>query len=410
LGQEAPAGARVEGFRLYSGAEVRFTDFHRRRLQNHDVRFIYIRVTDQGRLYKQLEAGKSAVPTEEDVTDAIIYGTSVELMNELLEEPDLLLRSVRLEQFSRSIMTLVLNKPAAFRHLLEACRHDFYTATHMLSVATWIVPLAHELGHEGSDALVTICEAGLLHDIGKLSVPPDVLNKKGKLTDEEWQQVRAHPEAGQKLLGTRAGIDPIILRVALEHHERLDGSGYPRGLKGDEVHEVSRMCAVVDSFAAMTAFRPFRDRPMSTVEAISSLYKDKGRYDPKVLDAFTRVMKKPEPGGPSLTLSGTPENELRGFARRSFQCPAVVQVVGERAGAEGMKVITRNISRNGMGFLSHQPIGQGEVLRVYIQAKGWEKRALEGRVVHCRTLDETWHEVGMQFSTTQDQPESAPGA
>jgi HD-GYP domain-containing protein (c-di-GMP phosphodiesterase class II) len=403
LGQDAQPGTRVEGFRAYSGAEVRFTDFHRRRLQNHDVRFIYIRVTDQARLYKQLEAGRG--PGAGDVTDAIFYEASVELMNELLEEPDLLQRSLRLEQYTRSIVTLVLNRPEAFRHVLAACRHDFYTAAHMLSVATWIVPLAHELGHTSSDALGVICEAGLLHDIGMLSVPAEVLNKKGKLDDAEWRLVKSHPQAGHALLSAREGIDPLILRAALEHHERADGSGYPKGLRSDDTHEVSRMCAVVDSFAAMTSFRPFKDRPLTTAEAIACLHKEQGRYDTKVLDTFAGVMTRPEPGGaPPAVLAGISESEQRTFARRNFQCPALVQVVGEPPGAQDLKVITRNISRSGLGFLSHQPIDEGEVLRVYLQAKGWEKRALEGRVVRCRSYDQKWHEVGMKFSTSQDQP------
>jgi HD-GYP domain-containing protein (c-di-GMP phosphodiesterase class II) len=365
---------------------------------------------DQSRLHKQVEATSNrvdATAADDERVEMLIYETAVELMNELLDAPDLQLRSPRLEQFSRSITTLVLNKPEAFRHLYAACRHDYYTATHMVSVATWIVPLAFEMGHETPEELGLICEAGLMHDIGKLAVPVDVLNKKGKLTEEEWKLVRAHPEAGHKRLSERQGVDPMVLRVALEHHERMDGTGYPKGLKGDELHEVSRMCAVVDSFAAMTAFRPFRERPLSVRDAVACLHKEKSKYDEKVLAALGRMMKHNPLEGPALTLAGQDEGDPRAQARRNFQCPALVHKVGEQAAGEPMKVMTQTISRQGLGFLSHRPIEEGEVLRVYIQAKGWEKRALEGRVVRCRTFDDHWHEVGIHFSTLQDNTDAA---
>jgi HD-GYP domain-containing protein (c-di-GMP phosphodiesterase class II) len=407
------AGKQEEGFRLYSAADMRFTDFHKNRLVDHGVKFVYLKVTDQPRFRKQVEThAKSKDPAQTDAMNAsIVYETSLELMNELLGEPDFVLRSPRQEQLSRSITTLVMNKPAVFEHLLAASQHDFYTGTHMVNVATWMVPLAHELGHQEPEALTLFCQAGILHDVGKLKVSPDVLNKGGKLTEEEWRQVQSHPQAGHDHLAKTA-LDPLVARVALEHHERMDGSGYPRKLKGDDIHEASRMCAVIDSFAAMTAYRPFKPHPLGVHDALAALRKDEGKYDPKVLEAFARMIKTDDKPHLSFLPSDHDDSkEAKHDPRRAFRCAAQVKVIrtgteGEKPG-EGFSVMTQDISRSWLGFLSHRPFETGDVLRVYIQAKGWESRALEGRVVRCRSFDEHWHEISMQFSTLVEHADAA---
>jgi len=221
-------------FRLYCTENVAFHEVHRRRLIENGVRFVYVRMVDQSRFRQQTEAllSKLAGDGAEAISAraSIVYETSIELVNELLAEPDLLVKSPRLEQVSRSISTLVLNNPSAFSHLFAASHHDFYTATHMVNVATWMVPLAFEMGHKDPDELNQVCQAGLLHDMGKTVIPEAVLNKPGKLSDEEWALIKRHPEAGCEYLARFDKISPLIMHVTREHHERMDGSGYPAGL------------------------------------------------------------------------------------------------------------------------------------------------------------------------------------
>src|SRR4051812_10305223 len=262
-------------FRLYRTADVRFTEAHRQRLIDNGVRFVYLRMTDQTKFRLQTEENLKDVATDRALAiserSALVYETGVQLVNELLAEPELLMRSPRLEQVSRAITTLVMNHPNAFSHLLAASHHDFYTATHMVNVATWMVPLAFEMGIHAPEELNRLCQAGLLHDIGKITVPESVLNKPGTLDAAEWDQLRRHPVAGVEYLQRFGGVHPTVLSVTRQHHERLDGSGYPDGLRGDQIDMASRICAVVDSFDAMTAFRPFKDKTLPVEQALKIL-------------------------------------------------------------------------------------------------------------------------------------------
>ena len=108
-------------------------------------------------------------------------------MNEVLSDPDLQKYSAQIQGVSRAVTTLVLNDAQAFGHLFAAAHHDFYTATHMVNVATWMVPVSHALGYRDHDELCRICQAGLLHDLGKVRIPAEVLNKPEPLSEEDWR-------------------------------------------------------------------------------------------------------------------------------------------------------------------------------------------------------------------------------
>jgi HD-GYP domain-containing protein (c-di-GMP phosphodiesterase class II) len=406
----APPSGHDTTFRLYCADKVHFTEMHRRRLLEHGVRFVYIRMADQQRFREQNEkciARMAADPASAiSQTSSLIYETSVELINELLAEPELMARSPRLEQISRAVTTVVINNPNAFSHLFAASHHDFYTATHMVNVATWMVPLAYEMGIRNPDELNLVCQAGILHDMGKVGIPSDVLNKSGKLSNDEWAQIRAHPQAGHDYLSRFSGVNPVVLRVALEHHERMDGSGYPNRIAGDHMHLFSRICAVVDSFDAMTAFRPFKERTLSVTEAMGILRRETpGKYDPEVMKAWTRmVVKATEPSqtlGPDIGGG----NNLRRHPRTTFHCPARAHQLETAGHAElpGFPVTAHSISRGGVGILSQLAIEPGEVVRVYLQAKGWEDRGLDGEVVRCRVYNDRWHEIGIKFTELKQQ-------
>ena len=113
----------------------------------------------------------------------------------------------------------------------------------------------------------TLTLAGLLHDIGKTQIPPEILNKPGKYTDEEYAIMKTHPVHGKKILNDK-GFDPRILYAALQHHERCDGSGYPRGLEEDEIDDFASIVAIADVYDAMTSARAHRD-PLCSFQVIN---------------------------------------------------------------------------------------------------------------------------------------------
>lgn len=132
--------------------------------------------------------------------------------------------------------------------------------------------------------LVTL--AGLLHDIGKLMIPPSIMEKKGKLTDSEFETVRRHSMYGRKLLKDLPGIDQHIINAALQHHERYDGSGYPNKLAGNDIDPIAAIVAIADVYDAMTALRPHR-KPLSPFQVIEN-FEDEGlqKYNPKYILTF----------------------------------------------------------------------------------------------------------------------------
>ncbi len=187
------------------------------------------------------------------------------------------------EQAGR-IRASFLNAIRALAYALEA--KDKYTSGHSQRVADISAAIARELGlsEESIDKIVL---AGLVHDIGKIGVRESVLNKPGRLTDEEFQHVQKHPEAGEHILSPLAG-DEEILTLIRNHHGHFDGTGYPNGLKGEQIPLGARILAVADAYEAMTSERPYR-KAMSDESACTELerYK-KTQFDPEVVDAFLR--------------------------------------------------------------------------------------------------------------------------
>jgi len=164
---------------------------------------------------------------------------------------------------------------------------DPYTRGHSERVAAISVLLARELGWS-SEQLKTMHMAGLLHDIGKICVNDDVLQKPGALTDDEYAQIKKHPELGFNIL---RGIKQLadILPAVLHHHENWDGTGYPRGLAEEGIPEIARIMAVADAYDAMTSNRPYRNgMPLEKVETIFRKGSDQ-QWDARVVDAYFRI-------------------------------------------------------------------------------------------------------------------------
>jgi putative nucleotidyltransferase with HDIG domain len=134
---------------------------------------------------------------------------------------------------------------------------DNYTYMHSVAVCALMTALAKELGL-APEQVRSAGLAGLLHDIGKMAVPSAILNKPGSLSEAEFSSVRAHPAAGHRMLQEVGEIDPVALDVCLHHHEKLDGSGYPKGLRGEEISLFARMGAICDVYDAITSNRPYK--------------------------------------------------------------------------------------------------------------------------------------------------------
>jgi len=184
------------------------------------------------------------------------------------------------------ISASVARNPFALINVARLKNKDEYTYMHSVAVCALMVNLARTL--ELNEVLVReLGLAGMLHDLGKMAVPDPVLNKPGKLTDEEFAVVRQHPQRGYDLLVQAEDAPAIAAEVVLHHHEKFDGSGYPHGLKGEEISLHARMGAICDVYDAITSNRPYKEG-WAPAESIARMLEWEGHFDPKLLDAFVR--------------------------------------------------------------------------------------------------------------------------
>lgn len=189
----------------------------------------------------------------------------------------------------QDITESVMRNGSAIISLARLKTADNYTYMHSVAVCALMVSLGRQLklsAAQISDAGF----AGLVHDIGKALVPMDVLNKPGRLTDDEFELVKSHPRQGWQLLKDSGVSNPVALDVCLHHHERMDGAGYPDKLAGDQISLMARMGAVCDVYDAITSNRPYK-AGWDPAESLSRMAKwTGGHFDPRVFQAFVRSL------------------------------------------------------------------------------------------------------------------------
>lgn len=171
---------------------------------------------------------------------------------------------------------------------LEA--RDPYTHGHSHRVGAYSCWIAEDLGYS-ADEMETLRHGGILHDIGKIAVREEVLNKPGRLTAEEYEHIKIHPTVGYNILRQINDLD-ALLPIVLSHHERIDGKGYPHGMPGEEIPQNARIAAIADTFDALTSNRPYRDG-MPLEKAIAILESVKGsQLDATLVDIFVRKVRE----------------------------------------------------------------------------------------------------------------------
>ncbi len=205
------------------------------------------------------------------VFNGIVTGDYSFSKSEIISEVDNLVNQKTTLDLFDMLHTFRSMDDSVYAHSLNVCMIA-------RSIGKWL-----KMGRDGLDLLTL---AGWFHDIGKLQIPEEILNKTGNLTDEEFAMIREHPLKGRKLLNNVPGMDERIKAAALQHHERFDGSGYPRGLQGDEIDQTAAIVAIADVYDAMTAARAYR-QPKCAFQVIEA-FEDDGlqKYDPKIIMTF----------------------------------------------------------------------------------------------------------------------------
>ena len=184
----------------------------------------------------------------------------------------------------------VMRNAGALIGLARLKTADNYTYMHSVAVCALMIALARQL--QLDDAVTReLGLAGLLHDVGKMTLPAAILNKPGKLTADEFEIVKQHPVAGHALLQASGGIGAIALEVCLHHHEKFDGSGYPHGLRGEQISLHARMGAICDVYDAVTSNRPYKAGwgPAESLRRMAEWSRG-GHFDEKVFAAFVKCL------------------------------------------------------------------------------------------------------------------------
>jgi HD-GYP domain-containing protein (c-di-GMP phosphodiesterase class II) len=219
---------------------------------------------------------------------------SITMMKSLLENPTA--QNMKEAQKGISeVVSLILTDDDTLHYLLDITSHDFYTYTHSVSVGFLGISLAKSLFKDSTNHDMQALGVGFfLHDVGKVGIDPSIITKPGKLTSDEMQEMKRHPSLGYKLLHETRQLTEEAKTIVLQHHERIDGSGYPKGLRGGEIHVYGRICSIADVYDALTSDRPYRKR-MPPFTALKIMQDEMIHHFQKDLfQKFVLMFKAPE--------------------------------------------------------------------------------------------------------------------
>ena len=193
------------------------------------------------------------------------------------------------KQLVHEMVDSIIRNPSALIWLTVLKKVDEYTAIHSINVCILSLAFGRHMTL-APDALRELGLAALLHDMGKIKVPVEILNKPGRLSDDEFEEMKRHPAYGAEILARSEGLSPLVLDVAQSHHERASGQGYPKGLTSRDTSLFARMVAIVDFYDALTSDRVYR-LGLSSGDVVKSLYETRGRdFDAELVEQFIRCL------------------------------------------------------------------------------------------------------------------------
>ncbi len=223
---------------------------------------------------------------------SILRENSKFIIKDVLEDPRSGETIQKAGDLVETLTETILNNQNNFASLLTINTHDYYTYTHSLNVCSISIGLGTELGLRKDPDLFELGLGTLLHDIGKCTIEPHILNKPGKLTDEEFTDVQNHVIAAKTILNKNNTKTPHnSLLTILQHHEKLSGKGYPYNLKGSQISVFGRICALVDFYDALTTERSYK-KAFSPFEAFGLLSKIKEDYDQNLIKKLIIMLGK----------------------------------------------------------------------------------------------------------------------
>lgn len=425
---------------LYRAAGLEFSQDTARRLADTGIRTVYIRAEDHAR-YRRMVSQRLTTLLNDGAVDEPSLAVETRticagLVEDVLASPSELEAVEAVAEVSRQLAEWATQKEDSFELLMQMTSHDYYTATHMVNVSVGCGLLFKELRPNDHDTLPAIIQGGLLHDVGKRDVPTSILTNVGKLTPKEWQIIRRHPRLGYEELRQHPGIPTTVLEMTRDHHERLDGKGYPDERRHADIGFAARVCAVVDVFDALTANRQYR-KPLTPHQALALMTEGVGtHFDAQVLDAWCSLVQRlherhyagehVQRGLPSkLTLEGfLPHCEASGAmptmagAKRDrrthtrFRCDSIISATFITQGrpcavsiGEAFPTVAIDLSQAGIRIRTPWPLSLDDVVELRLPRRDGTDVVRRARVMRVEQAGEGMYLTGLRFLAAEEAAE-----
>ncbi len=271
-----------------------FTEETRQKLLREGIRTLHIHINDKHELRDYMNQNLQSLLADSSVTEQeksrMVYETCTYQLERLWEAPE----AKQIEEckgiFRQSVDHVLSADRDAVQDMIMMMSHEMSIFTHSVNVGLLGTNLVRSIYGESDKDLHEIGYAMFLHDIGKTRIAHSVLNKPGPLTDEEWEIMKGHPEKGYEILSEQGHLTEEAAVTTLQHHERCSGQGYPKGLKSAEIHELGKICNLVDSYDALLANRVYKP-PLTPYQALKIMKEEmRAQFDQEMFKEFLYML------------------------------------------------------------------------------------------------------------------------
>ena len=247
-------------FVLFCHGNEHFSQERREDLLNRKIDRLYISTKDTEKYHKYQERNLKNIIQDSKKSSRekliVVYNVAKYIIADLLNDPKSGQNTARASEWVNNTVSLILNDEDTFACLFYVMVNNYHVYTHSINVTVIGLVFGKYLSLKEHD-LQCLGAGLLLHDIGKVIIHPDIINKSGRLTEEEFRAIKRHPKAGLDYLEHMGNIDGRCLKIVIQHHENYDGTGYPYNISGNDIHLFGRIARIIDVYDAMTSNRPY---------------------------------------------------------------------------------------------------------------------------------------------------------
>ena len=281
---------------MYKDSALPFTEYDKNRLLGNNVKVLFVRSGDMATYNQYVESNLPEMLSDGNLEplerQKILYQASVNYVHEVFDQPAIAMKEgfERCKQLMQNILKDILNANGVMTALGGLVDHSSYTYVHSVHVATYSVALHMKIcKHLEHDELVDVGIGSLFHDYGKVYTPKALLDKPGKLTAAEFEELKQHPVYGYLALKDLGIFSPVSLSIVKHHHEKENGKGYPYGLAGCDIARSSKITAIADVFSALTTNRSYR-KALPREEAMEIMFGEMdGSFDLNYMEALKEL-------------------------------------------------------------------------------------------------------------------------